>query len=159
MPSTNTGAPRNRNAIRFRLPHPDRSDPRRTLFDAQDRVQGQVPEIGADLKDTERIDWFLEEVIVPESGALIAFHYAFARYKAWRRNYDLLKTELTEKKFATRVRARGIKTDFERKLFFDVRTVARPIEFIEFESGSPLDEKTSVLDGICSCPPREVAPF
>ena len=88
----------------------------------------------ADIKDKERIDWFLEEVIFPEANALVAFHYMFARYKAWRRDCGLLRTELSEEKFATLILAHGVKTNFERKLFFDVRTV--PI-VVQHEKTSP----------------------
>ena len=72
----------------------------------------------------ERVDWFLEEVTAVEDGAIVAFHYLFARYAAWRGRYGLLKSALGEVEFAAAIESCSVRTDYERKLFFDIRTRA-----------------------------------
>jgi hypothetical protein len=69
----------------------------------------------------EDIHRFIDEVVIREPGALCAFHYLFARYRKWRASFGLLATKLTQEQFAFAVQSHGIKTDFDRKLFFDAR--------------------------------------
>ena len=47
--------------------------------------------------------------------------YLFARYRKWRASFGLLATNLTQEQFAFAVQSHGIKTDFDRKLFFDAQ--------------------------------------
>ena len=67
----------------------------------------------------EDIHRFIDEVVIREPGALCAFHYLFARYRKWRASFGLPATKLSEEQFAFAVQSHGIKTDFDRNLFFD----------------------------------------
>ena len=78
-------------------------------------------EVPAEHPNAEHIDWFLKDLVIRENGALCAFHYLFARYRKWRASFGLLATKLTQEQFAFAVQSHGIKTDFDRKLFFDAR--------------------------------------
>jgi hypothetical protein len=59
----------------------------------------------ANIKDKEHIDWFLEEAIIREDGALCAFHYLFDCYRKWRASYGLLATQLDQAQFAAEMQS------------------------------------------------------
>jgi hypothetical protein len=72
------------------------------------------------LHQDERIDWFIEDDVIREDGALCAFHYFFDRYRKWRVSYGLLATEHTETSFAHAIASTGIAVDFDRQLFMGI---------------------------------------
>ena len=77
----------------------------------------------------ERIDWFIEDDVVRETGALCAFHYLFSRYRQWRRNLGLLATRLSQVEFSWAVQAHGIYTDFDHQLFLGIYTRNEKVRF------------------------------
>ena len=91
----------------------------------------------------EAVDHFVEEIVILEDGALCAFHHLFARYRKWRVSYGLLATRFSEEQFALAIQSHGVKTDFERQLFFDV--YARLEATMEPERSE--DTEASVRDG------------
>jgi len=48
----------------------------------------------------EKLTWFLEDLVLREPDALCACHYLFARYRKWRTDYGLLRTQLSQADFA-----------------------------------------------------------
>ena len=90
----------------------------------------------------ERIDWFLGEVTAAQAGAIIAWHYLYARYGAWRGRYGLLKGGLGEGEFAAAIESCGVRTNYGRRLFSDIRTRAFP----DFESAEPAEVAAQVVD-------------
>jgi hypothetical protein len=86
-------------------------------LDSQEPPKDQTK---AGIKDKERIDWFLEEAIIHEDGALCAFHYLFDCYRKWRASYGLLATQLDQAQFAAEMQSHGVATNFERKLFLGI---------------------------------------
>jgi hypothetical protein len=81
------------------------------------------------LRHDERIDWFIEDVVLYEVESLCAFHYLFARYRKWRAGYGLLRTQLSHADFAKAIRDQGIRTDFDRRLFLGIHTREEEVRF------------------------------
>ena len=76
----------------------------------------------------EAVARFIKDIIVPEPGALCAFHYMLARYRKYASDRyretqtfaDLCAAALDQTALARALVAHGITADFDRQLFRDV---------------------------------------
>jgi hypothetical protein len=71
------------------------------------------PRLTASIQGHSTVDWFLEEVMISEDGAIVAFHYLFIHYAAWRKSYGLLRSEFTETEFAPAPEVSELSEPFE----------------------------------------------